>query len=265
MDTKPGNKRLILRLRAGILFALVLTLVITLKVNAEPDLVLPDVPWKAERLTFELSWFKVKAGTAVMDVSESSDSNGRKLYQISAVTKSNEFLDMFHKVRDRIDSFVYADNLASYNFKVHQEEGSYRNDKEIVFDYGKKAAIYTKNKETTIHDIPAFVSDALSALYYIRTKELVLGKTITIDVFDDKKLWQVEVQVLGRERVETHAGEFDTVLIKPILKFEGIFQRKGDVYIWLTDDSRKMPVKMRSKVVIGSVWADLVEYKYSKQ
>lgn len=245
-----------LRLRSIILIVLLIS-----DANAEPSVVLPDVPWKAERLVFELSWFKVKAGTSVLDVSESSDSNGRKLYQISAVTKSNELMDVFHKVRDRIDSSIYADNLASNNFKVHQEEGGYRSDKEIVFDYGKKAATYTKNKETSVHDIPAFVSDALSALYYIRTRELVVGKTITIDVFDDKKLWQVEIQVLGREHVETPAGEFDTVLIKPILKFEGIFQKKGDVYIWLTDDSRKMPVKMRSKVVIGSVWADLVEYK----
>ncbi|MBI5756229.1 MAG: DUF3108 domain-containing protein, partial [Nitrospirae bacterium] len=60
-------------------------------------------------------------------------------------------------------------------------------------------------------------------------------------------------------------GVFNTIQIKPILKFEGIFQRKGDVYIWLTDDNRKMPVKMRSKILIGSISADLVEYKYSKQ
>lgn len=228
--------------------------------NAEPSAIPQDVPWKAEKLVFELSWAMIKAGTAVMKVSESSDGEGRKAYQISAVTSSNDFIDMFHKVRDRIDSFVYADSLASYRFKVHQEEGRFRSDKEITFDYANGAAIYSVDKETSSYPIPSYVHDALSALYYVRTRELVAGKTVIIDVFDDKKLWQVEVKVLGKEKVKTPAGEFNTILIKPILKFEGIFQRKGDLYIWLTDDNKKMPVRMRSKVVIGSVWADLIEY-----
>lgn len=229
--------------------------------EAEPAAVWPDVPWKGERLVFELSWFKLKGGTAVMEVAEEAEVQGRKAYQISAVTTSNKFVDTFHKVRDRVDSFVYADNLASYRFKVYQEEGRFRRGKEIDFNYAKETANYTVDKETTYYPIPAFVQDALSSLYYLRTRKLVIGKSVIIDVFDDKKLWQVEVQVIGKERIRTPAGEFDTLLIKPLLKFEGIFQRKGDVYIWLTDDSRKMPVRMRSKIVIGSISADLVEYK----
>jgi hypothetical protein len=231
--------------------------------KAEPVSAIPDLPWKGERLVFELSWFAIKAGTAVMEVSERED-RGRKAYQISAVTASNEYIDIIYKVRDRIDSFVYADNLSSYKYKVHQEEGFFRRDKEIIFDYDKKEATYTKDKKTSVHSIPAFVQDSLSSLYYLRTKELTVGKPVIIDVFDNKKLWQVEVQVLKKERIETAAGVFDTVQIKPILKFEGIFQRKGDVYIWLTDDSRKMPVKMKSKIKIGSISADLIEYKNSR-
>ncbi len=46
-------------------------------------------------------------------------------------------------------------------------------------------------------------------------------------------------------------------MVKPLLKSEGIFMRKGDVYIWLTDDDRKIPVKMKSKVKVGAVNAVL--------
>lgn len=244
---------------------LISVLILTLDAKAEPAAVLTDVPWIGERLVFDISWFKLKGGTAVLEVSEGAEFQGSKVHQISAVTNSNKFVDVFHKVRDRVDSFIYADNLASSRFKVHQEEGRYRQDKEIYFDYAKGTANYTVNNETSYYPIPPFVQDALSSLYYLRTRELVIGKPVVIDVFDDKKLWQVEVQVLGKERVKTPAGEFDTVLVKPLLKFEGIFQRKGDVYVWLTDDSRKMPVRMRSKVVIGFISAELVEYKYSAQ
>jgi hypothetical protein len=72
----------------------------------------------------------------------------------------------------------------------------------------------------------------------------------------------VEVQVLKKERVSVPAGTFDTVVVKPILKSEGIFLRKGDVYIWLTDDDKKIPVKMKSKVKVGAINAVLVGGTY---
>lgn len=252
-----------LKLTAFVVIALILTL--TSDIMAEPAVSLPRVPWEGERLVFEVTWFKLKGGTAVLEVSEGAEVQGRKVHQISAVTNSNSFVDKFHRVRDRVDSFVYADNLSSGRFKVHQEEGKYRQDKEIYFDYAKGTAEYTVGKETSSYPIPIFIQDALSSLYYLRTRELVIGKPVIIDVFEDKKLWQVEVQVVGRERISTPAGEFDTVLVNPLLKFEGIFQRKGELYIWLTDDSRKMPVRMKSKIKIGSVFADLLEYKNSSQ
>ncbi len=222
----------------------------------------PSVLWKGERLVFKLSWLGIPAGKTVAEASDAGYLQGKKMYGISAVTASNQFIDAFYPVRDAIYSFIFADTLSSHKFIVHQEEGSYRSDKEIIFDYVKCKATFTKNGEVSMYDIPAFVTDSLSAYYYFRTKDLVVGKSITIDVFDDKQLWQVEVQILRKERIQTPAGTFNTILTKPLLKFEGVFQRKGDVYIWITDDSRKMPVRMRSKIVIGSINADLIEYSY---
>jgi hypothetical protein len=229
---------------------------------AEPS-ASPAVLWNGERLVFEISWFGIPAGKVVVEASDGGYVQGKKMYSISAVTSSNQFVDAFYRVRDGIYSLLFADTLASYKFMVHQEEGTYRSDKEIIFDYAKRKATFTKNGEVSMYDIPAFVSDSLSAYYYFRTKELMVGKPVIIDVFDDKQLWQVEVQILRKERIQTPAGTFDTILTKPILKFEGIFQRKGDVYIWITDDSRKMPVRMKSKIVIGSINADLIEYAHT--
>lgn len=240
----------------------VLSVILTFDIMAASPSSPAKVPWEGERLVFNITWLNIKGGTAVVEVSEGEKVEGRKVYQISADTKSTGFVDRFHKVRDRIDSFVYADDLSSFRFKVHQEEGKFKQDKEIFFDYAKGTATYTVGKEISYYPIPNYLQDALSSLYYLRTKELVVGKSIMIDIFDDKKLWQVETQVIRKERIVTAAGEFDTVVVNPLLKFEGIFQRKGEVYLWLTDDSRKMPVRMKSKIAIGSIFAELVEYTH---
>ena len=223
-----------------------------------------SVLWKGERLVFKLSWLGIPAGMTVVEASDAGYLQGKKMYGISALTTSNKFIDAFYPVRDGIHSLIFADTLASYKFIVHQEEGSYRSDKEIIFDYVKRKATFTKNGEVSMYDIPAFVSDSLSAYYYFRTKELMVGKPITHASMSSM------TSSRGRSRSKSSARNAlrrlqalsTPTLTEPLLKFEGIFQRKGDVYIWITDDSRKMPVRMKSKIVIGSINADLIEYAY---
>ena len=106
------------------------------------------------------------------------------------------------------------------------------------------------------------VFDPLSVLYYVRTMKLETGKSAYVDIFDSKKLWNVEVQVLRREKISTILGEVETIVIKPLMKSEGIFNRKGEVLIWLTDDRKRIPVKMQTKVAVGSITATLVSGTY---
>ncbi|HLO24600.1 MAG TPA: DUF3108 domain-containing protein, partial [Geobacteraceae bacterium] len=100
--------------------------------------------------------------------------------------------------------------------------------------------------------------DPYSSFYYLRTLPLEVGKSVYVSMLDTKQLWNVEVQVLKKERMKTILGEVNTILIKPLIKSEGIFERKGEIFIWLTDDARRIPVKMKTKVAIGSITATLV-------
>jgi len=83
-----------------------------------------------------------------------------------------------------------------------------------------------------------------------------------VDIFDSKKLWNVEIQVLRKERVNSIMGDVNTIVVKPLMKSEGIFNRKGDMYIWLTDDEKRVPVRMQTKVAVGSITATLVSGAY---
>jgi hypothetical protein len=88
---------------------------------------------------------------------------------------------------------------------------------------------------------------------------LPLGGTVTFDYHASRKSQPLEVRVLGRERVSVPAGEFDCIAIEPVLKAGGIFKNKGRLVIWLTDDERRMPVQMKSKVTVGHISVVLME------
>jgi hypothetical protein len=92
--------------------------------------------------------------------------------------------------------------------------------------------------------------------------KLVVGESVYVSIFDSKKVWNVEVQVLRKEKLTLSMGTFDTVVIKPLMQSEGIFYRKGELLIWLTDDSKHVPVKMQTKVAVGAITATLVQASY---
>jgi hypothetical protein len=102
-------------------------------------------------------------------------------------------------------------------------------------------------------------------MYYVRTLPLEPGQSISIANHTDGKNYPLIVKVLGRERVKVDAGEFDCIVVEPILRGPGVFQQKGRLTVWLTDDHRRMPVLMKSKVVIGHVAAILKSYKVPKK
>ncbi len=100
--------------------------------------------------------------------------------------------------------------------------------------------------------VPGQVQDRLTSLYYLRTRDdFRVGKVFVIHVHEGGKNWAVEIHTLGRERVKTDAGEFRTIKVKTRPLHDGVFQSKGEVLIWLTDDRQKVPVLMKSRVRHG--------------
>jgi hypothetical protein len=228
---------------------------------AEGKEVLPATPqpFKAgESLRFSVQYGFVKAGSAYLEVPNVREWKGRQVYTLLARAESNSFFSRFYKVRNRIESYWDRHGRFSWRYSENRREGGYQSKKEIVFDPERHEARYSDGK---VFQIPPHVQDALSSFYYTRTQALPLGGSIVFDYHASSKSQPLEVRVLGRERVETPAGTFDCVAIEPILKAGGIFKNKGRLVIWLTEDSRRMPVMMKSKVAIGSISVILQEVK----
>ena len=97
--------------------------------------------------------------------------------------------------------------------------------------------------------------------YYVRTQNLQIGESLYFDSFADGKLYTLEVKIIKKETVSVKAGTFDCIVVEPLMQAVGVFKHQGNLTVWLTDDRLKMPVLMKSKVLVGSITAELTEYE----
>ena len=211
-----------------------------------------------EKIVFELTWFGINAGWATLEVKERLNYDGKEVIRIVSTAQSNKFVSVFYSVDDRTETFIDPLERYPYRFTIRQREGRYRSDKETIFDQENNKAVFIKDGKSQVFDVFPKVQDALSSFYYLRTLELKVGNPVYIKIFDNGKNYEAKVEILRKEKIDTPIGSFNTICVKPMLKTEGIFQRKGDVYIWLTDDDRKMPVMMKSSVKVGDITAMII-------
>lgn len=225
-----------------------------------------------ERLVYDITWMGIKGGEATMEARGIVRHNGLEAYHLVTTARSSPFVTKFYPINDRSDSYLAVGSLRSLQFEKHLREGTYRHDSWTVFDQEARLARFryldfgpvpkgiTRLEEAEKHGkyvreefpLEAGALDELSVLYYVRTLPLEPGTTLRATVFASKKNWELEVKVLGRETVETGLGRHQTLVVEPLLKFEGIFQRKGRVIVWMTDDRERVPVLMKSEIKIGS-------------
>ena len=214
-----------------------------------------------EKLTYNISWSNVfSAGTAVMEVKEEKAADGREVLRFVSTARSIGMVNKVYPILDTVQSVVDYRSLQSISYDLSSSHGKRKKKRSLLFDHEKRTVTYSENGAVETLHVPDNTLDALSSLYYLRTKtEFVAGKTIVVDVHDSGKNWAVEVQVLGRERMKTPVGEFNTIKLKTYPKYEGVFMNKGEIFIWITDDSRRVPVLMKSTITIGSIMATLTD------
>ena len=243
-------------------------------VSAEPDqkqisphsaVSLPFRP--GEKLTYEVSWSNIiDAGSAVMEVGEERRQDGKVVYRLISTARSTGLVAKFYKVSDRVESLFDIEKLRSLAYSLDQHHGKRTKKRKMMFNYANGTVLVLTDGKQTQYTMPADTQDALSSLYYVRTKQdFTVGKPIIVNVHEDDKNWAVEVQTLGREKLKTSFGEFNTIKVKTYPKYEGVFQSKGEIYIWFTDDARRIPVLMKSMISIGSIVATLVDMRIGEE
>ena len=214
-----------------------------------------------EQITYSIDYGFYRAGIATMSVLGEKMINGGVCYQIQTTARSNDFISKFYKVDDKVTSYIDIMGLFSRRFEKRLREGKYESDRIVDFYHNRLIALNT-TKKYLLTEIPLYVQDILSALYYIRTFDFEVGKDEIVNVYADGKVYPLKIIVHKKEDITVPAGTFSCLKIEPILKSEGIFSQKGRLIIWVTDDNLKVPVKMTSKIIIGSIGSNMESYKF---
>ena len=196
-----------------------------------------------------------------MEVREEKLPDGREGLKFVVTGRSVGLLDKVYPVNDSVESIFDPQTRESLSYRLRESYGVKKRRRELAFDHARNIVVSKLNDDPVeTLAVPEHVQDGLSMLYYLRTREdFVVGKIFTIEVHDSSKNWSVEIHTLGREKLKTPMGQFATVKVKTYPKYQGAFINKGEVFIWLTDDNRRVPVLMKSKLAFGSFVFTLME------
>lgn len=221
-------------------------------------------PASGERLGFYVHWLGLPGGVAHMGYEEPYPNR----HVFTASLRSVGVVWFFHPVNDVLSaraSFT-PQGLLAESYSKQQLEGKTNRQTEFHFQrdlrrvqWKREEGGETKVKEFT--DVAQVINDPLSAFYAIRfLPELKSGATIPVPLIDGEKLYDAKIQVGEPETVETPLGRFQAMAVRPVVQQSEFFRHEGALTIWLTTDSRRLPVLVESQVRLSSVRAELTSF-----
>ena len=200
------------------------------------------------------------AGKAVL--SFSSDSlDGKLVFLLTTSVKTNIFLDAFYQVRDEIQSWLDRENFSLKKTIQTIREGSYQRDHEAVIQ-GDSIAVWANN----LRELPGKVYDPVAFIYYLRNQNLKLGNSYRFFSYNRKKIREVMVDITARETIHVPAGTYTCLKAGPVSSDgKPLLKNNGEIRVWLSDDSLKLPVKIEQKTNLGTMVMKLKEIKHYSQ
>ncbi len=217
-----------------------------------------------EKLTFSVKYGLISAAEATLEAKTASY-NGTPVWSLSTKARTYPFFDKVFKVRDKVESWWDKDTLLPYKFSKNLQEGKYRQHRVHVYDHARGSSSYQrwdfkKNVyDISEMDIPDNTQDILSAFYSVRNAQLSVGNPISVNIVADGRSMPTQIIIHRKEKLKTIFGEKECLVIEPKLKGEAVFKQSGRILIWLTNDEYKIPVRLESKITIGSFVATLQE------
>ncbi|CUT04979.1 DUF3108 domain-containing protein [Candidatus Chrysopegis kryptomonas] len=213
-----------------------------------------------ERLVYDVKYQFVKVGEAEISIPEIIDYNGRKCYRAVFRVWSLPFFSVFYKVEDRYESYIDVEGIYPWRFEQHIREGGYKFDFYAEFDH---VNLIAKTSEG-VFPIPQYAQDVFSAFYYARTQDYSnkkVGERVRLENFYKNRTYPLEIKYLGEQMVKVKAGKFKCVVVEPLIVEGGLFKAKGRFLLWITNDDKKIPVKMTAEIPIGNIVGELREFE----
>ena len=213
--------------------------------------------------SYSVDWRLVTGGTATLRL---DNVNGE--HHIVANADSTGAVALLYHVQDHLETFYNPQTNCALALVKHTEEGFRRVDTKIRYDYSHKKAVVdeqnlrAKNQKHEENDIGTCVSNTLAAPYYVASQPLQPGAKFTFPSSDGGKTADIEVTVEARETVKAPAGTFNTIRVSGEA-LSGPQKGKGKIWLWYSDDDRRIPVQMRARAFWGTMTFRLTQMRPS--
>ena len=206
-----------------------------------------------ETLSYRVEWRLIRAGAATLSWEAAPEGTPHQ-WQASLRLESTGLVSRLYKVEDhyvaQLDSGLCA---VSSLLKAH--EGGRRRETSVTFDGGSRKASYLERdvvKNNVVRsveiDIPPCVHDVVGGLFVLRKMRLEPGEQAQIPISDGKKSVSARIEAQARETVTTPTGTHKTIRYEAFLFNNVLYKRPGHLYVWLTDDARRLPVQIRVRL-----------------
>lgn len=213
-----------------------------------------------EELSYKLKYGFFTGAEATIKVEDGKKISGHPTFHITANGKTAGTFDIFYKVRNQYETYIDQETLLPYFYTENRREGSYRHSDNVTFDQ-------VGNKVTADKGIFPFkgdVFDFVSAYYFARNidvSKLKIGERFDMKYFLEDAVQTLTITYLGKEQVKTNFGTFNCLKFNPTIIPGRIFRKDSKLYLWITDDNNRIPVKAHVELIVGSVNMELTGAK----
>jgi hypothetical protein len=195
-----------------------------------------------------------------------NDAGDSKLYALTLnadVSSKGFFARLFNlKFRERVESTVEPATFTVQKTTILDEQGKRVRTTETTFDRSKGVMTWTSRDPNNpgaeprhaVADFTGQLQDVLSAIYFIRTQPLEVGKSFDVFIGDGGRVYTIPVHVVEKKRMKTILGRVEVLHVRPELFGTDrlIDDEKGEFSMWITDDQRHIPVGGRIKTDYGT-------------
>ena len=208
---------------------------------------------------YSLAGAHVNAGTTTFS-NKMEKFNGRTVYHVLGEGGSNAKYDWIYKVRDRYESYIDTQTMQPLKFFRDVNEGNTKKIETVAFNHTSNTA----TNETGTYRVPPCVQDVLSTIYYARNidyDKYKKGDKIPFQMFLENQVYDLYIRYLGKEDVKTKYGKFNAVKFKVLLIPGTIFKGGEEMVVWVSDDGNRVPVRIESQIMVGSIKVDMTGFK----
>jgi hypothetical protein len=211
-----------------------------------------------ERMEFSVSYLGVPMGKARLSVG----SQEGELLPVFLESRTSGIMSVV-SIRQQLASYLEVETGLPRRSSLDAVESSYRHSDTTEFDRDAgKASVRQRGKHDNTYeiDVPPGTLDFVALVFRLRSLPLEPGMRHPFHVLAGRRLAQVSVEVVGRETVSTSAGKFSAVKVRVPTGFSGKFSEKNPTYVWLSDDARRIIVRITTDFSVGHATAGLVSY-----